>query len=125
MEAASEACTASGSCFMSGVANRPGATVQTRMPCCARSRAIGNVMPDLTIVIDVPTEVGLARIRQRASGLPDRMERENIDFYKKVREGYLVLARSMPRRFFVVNGTLSEEKVSKLIWDEVRKRIGI
>ena len=42
--------------------------------------AVGNVMPDLTIVIDVPTEVSLARIRQRASDLPDRMERENIDF---------------------------------------------
>ena len=40
--------------------------------------AVGNVMPDLTIVIDVPTKVGLARIHQRASDLPDRMERENI-----------------------------------------------
>jgi dTMP kinase len=87
--------------------------------------AVGTVLPDLTIVLDVPTRVSLARIQQRASDLPNRMERENIDFYKKVREGYLVLARSMPRRFFVVNGTLSEEKVSKLIWDEVRKRIGI
>src|SRR2546430_12057376 len=41
--------------------------------------AVGNVMPDLTIVIDVPTEVSLARLRQRASDLPDRMERENLD----------------------------------------------
>jgi hypothetical protein len=53
-------------------------------------------MPDLTIVIDVPTKVGLARIRQRASDLPDRMERENIDFYNKIREGYLVLAKGLP-----------------------------
>jgi len=87
--------------------------------------AVGNVLPDLTIVIDVPTRVSLARIRQRASDLPDRMERENISFYKKVREGYLVLARSMPKRFFVVDGRLPEEKVHKLIWDEVRNRIGI
>ena len=49
--------------------------------------AVGNVMPDLTLVIDVPTKMGLARIRQRASDLPDRMERENIDFYNKIREG--------------------------------------
>src|SRR3954467_13123055 len=54
--------------------------------------AVGDVMPHLTIVIDVPTEVSLARIRQRASDLPDRMERENITFYTKVREGYLLLA---------------------------------
>ena len=87
--------------------------------------AVGNVLPDLTIVLDVPTAVSLARIRQRASDLPDRMERENIDFYKKVRDGYLVLARSLPKRFFVVDGTLPEEKISRLIWAEVKKRIGI
>jgi dTMP kinase len=87
--------------------------------------AVGNVLPDLTIVMDVPTAVSLARIRQRASDLPDRMERENIDFYKKVRDGYLVLARSLPKRFFVVDGTLPEEKISRLIWAEVKKRIGI
>jgi dTMP kinase len=87
--------------------------------------AIGNVLPDLTIVLDVPTAVSLARIHQRASDLPNRMERENIDFYKKVRAGYLVLARSLPRRFFVVDGTLSEEKIRKLIWNEVKKRLGV
>jgi dTMP kinase len=86
--------------------------------------AVGNVLPDLTVVLDVPTEVSLARIRQRASDLPNRMERENIDFYKKVRDGYLLLARSLPKRFFVVDGTLPEEKVRKLIWAEVQKRIG-
>src|SRR5471032_2372795 len=67
--------------------------------------AVGNVMPDLTIVIDVPTKVGLARIHQRASDLPDRMERENIDFYDKIREGYLVLAKGLPERFVVVDGS--------------------
>ena len=67
--------------------------------------AVGNVMPDLTIVLDVPESVSLARLKQRASDLPDRMERENIDFYRKVREGYLVLARGMPERFVVVDGT--------------------
>jgi len=45
--------------------------------------AIGNVMPNLTVVIDVPTTVSLKRLKQRASDLPDRMERENIDFYKR------------------------------------------
>lgn len=86
--------------------------------------AVGNVMPDLTIIIDVPTDVSLARIRQRASDLPDRMERENIDFYEKVRAGYLVLAKGIPDRFFVVDGTQSEDAVEKKIWAEVEKRIG-
>jgi len=85
--------------------------------------AVGTVLPDLTIVIDVPTEIGMARIRQRASDLPDRMERENIEFYEKVREGYLVLAKGIPDRFFVVDGTLSEDAVEKKIWAEIEKRI--
>jgi len=86
--------------------------------------AVGNILPDLTIVLDVPTEVSMARIHQRASDLPNRMERENIDFYKKVRDGYILLARSLPKRFFVVDGTLSEDKIRRLIWAEVKKRIG-
>ncbi len=86
--------------------------------------AVGNVMPDLTIVIDVPTEVGLARIRQRASDLPDRMERENIDFYKKIREGYLLLAAGMPDRVVVIDGTLSPDTIEKKIWTIVKERLG-
>src|SRR5580692_1932205 len=83
--------------------------------------AVGNVMPDLTIVIDVPSEVGLARIRQRATDLPDRMERENIKFYEKVRQGYLMLAQGMPERFAVVDGTKSEDAVRKKVWAVVQK----
>ena len=86
--------------------------------------AIGNVMPDLTLVIDVPTEVGLARIRQRASDLPDRMERENIAFFKKIREGYLFLAKSMPDRVVVIDGTLSPDAIEKKIWAVVKERVG-
>jgi len=85
--------------------------------------AVGNVMPDLTVVIDVPTEVSLARLRQRASDLPDRMERENLEFYTKVREGYLVLARGMPERFLVVDGTKSADAIEKKIWTEVQARL--
>jgi len=85
--------------------------------------AVGNVMPELTIVIDVPTKVGLARIRQRASDLPNRMERENIDFYDKIRAGYLLLAKGMPKRFVVVDGRKTEAAIEKIIWKAVRSRI--
>ena len=86
--------------------------------------AVGAVMPHLTIVIDVPTEVSLARIRQRASDLPDRMERENISFYTKVREGYLLLARQWPERVIVLDGTQTPETLDRKIWTEVQKRLG-
>ncbi len=86
--------------------------------------AVGNVMPDLTVVIDVPTEVSLQRVRQRASDLPDRMERENITFYQKVRDGYLLLATQWPGRVVVIDGTLTPDAIEKKIWAEVQKRLG-
>ena len=85
--------------------------------------AVGNVMPDLTVVIDVPEEVSLARLNHRASDLPDRMERENVGFYRKVREGYLVLAKGMPERFIVIDGTKSEDAIEKKIWTEIQTRL--
>ncbi len=78
--------------------------------------AVGNVMPNITLVLDVPTGTSLKRIHQRASDLPDRMERENIDFYTKVREGYLILAKGMPDRLRVLDGTQKESVVQKQIW---------
>jgi dTMP kinase len=85
--------------------------------------AIGNVMPDLTIVLDVPTKVSLTRIRQRASDVPDRMERENIDFYEKIRAGYLLLAQGMPDRIVVIDGTLKEDVIARKILAAVKKAL--
>lgn len=67
--------------------------------------AVGPVTPDLTFILDVPHEESMRRVKHRASDVPDRMEEENADFYKKVRDGYLLLAGSMPERFHVVDGT--------------------
>jgi dTMP kinase len=86
--------------------------------------AVGNVMPDVTVVIDVPTEVSLARLKQRTTDLPDRMERENIDFYNKVREGYLLLAKNMPERVILVDGTHTPAQVAQTIWEHVQIRLG-
>ena len=85
--------------------------------------AVGSVMPHLTIVIDVPTEVSLARVSQRASDLPDRMERENISFYTKVREGYRLLAKQWPDRVVVLDGTLSPDALEKKVWAAVEPRL--
>jgi dTMP kinase len=86
--------------------------------------AVANVMPNLTIVLDVPPSVSLKRIRQRASDVPDRMERENIDFYKKIRKGYQLLAQSLPDRIVVVDGTAEEAQIEKKIWAAVKKAVG-
>ena len=85
--------------------------------------AVGNVMPDITVVIDVPPGVSRERIRRRSAGKADRMERENIEFYDKVRAGYLVLAKGMPERFVVVDGTQTEDVIEKEIWAALKKRV--
>jgi dTMP kinase len=51
------------------------------------------------------------------------MERENIDFYRKVREGYLVLARGMPERFVVIDGTRDQDWIEKRIRAAVEERL--
>ncbi|MGB0369781.1 MAG: dTMP kinase [Opitutales bacterium] len=84
--------------------------------------AAGSLVPDLTIVLDVPHEVSHKRVRMRSSDVPDRMEEESIEFYKSVREGYLVLAKEMPDRFVVFDGTQPEEVIESQIWEEICKR---
>jgi dTMP kinase len=85
--------------------------------------AVGTVMPNITVVIDVPTKVSIERISKRKGGRPDRMERENIEFYEKVRDGYLVLAKGMPGRFVVVDGTMGEDVIEKEIWKALQERL--
>lgn len=69
--------------------------------------ATGGVVPDLTFVLDVPVEEGLARARGR--GLFDRFEDAELAFHERVREGYLELARREPGRVRVVaSGTVDE-----------------
>ena len=82
-------------------------------------------MPDITVIVDVPPEVSMARLKQRVTDLPYRMERQNIDFYHKVREGYLLLAKQMTDRVILVDGTKSIEDVSKAVWEHVQVRLGL
>jgi len=85
--------------------------------------AAAGITPDLTFILDVPAEVSIARVKRRVTDLPDRMEQENVDFYKKVREGYLLLARSLPERFHVVDGTKdlkdNQEDILKTVLEHI------
>ncbi|MEE9366372.1 MAG: dTMP kinase [Dehalococcoidales bacterium] len=80
--------------------------------------AIQGVRPDLTILLDVPVEAGLAR---KKGNKPDRFEQEDINFHRKVREGYLELAKAGPDRWLVVDATRSRQEIADIIWDRVRK----
>ncbi len=81
--------------------------------------AIGDTIPDLTILIDLPPEIGLARVHARSDGQLDRMENEAIEFFQAVRQGYLDLAKSEPKRFLVLDGSQTVEELETQIWQRV------
>ncbi len=78
---------------------------------------IGGHTPALTILLDLPPEVGLARFEGR-----DRLEGESLAFHERVRAGYLELAAAEPERFVVVNAELPAEAVFARIRAAVRER---
>ena len=82
--------------------------------------AIGDTMPDLTIMIDLDAEAGISRKKKQAE--LDRMESETIDFHKKVVEGYRQLASLHPDRIYTVDGSLTIEEIHQQIISQVNKK---
>ena len=85
--------------------------------------AVGHHIPDLTLLLDVPVEVSHARVRNRGTGQPDRIEKESAEFFTRVRDGYLALAQAESRRITVVDSTQPLDTVSALIWKTVHERL--
>ena len=75
--------------------------------------AIGNYLPDVTFLLDLSAETGIARKKEQAE--LDRMEREALDFHKKVAEGYRTLATRDPERIFKIDATLPIEVICDMI----------
>jgi dTMP kinase len=65
--------------------------------------ATRQLKPDLVVLLDVPPEVGLARVNGR--GRTDRLEKEDLAFHERVRHVFLDLAAADPRRYLVIDGT--------------------
>ena len=85
--------------------------------------AVGEARPDLTILIDLSPEIGMARVHARGDGQLDRIEQEAIEFFQAVRAGYLKLAESEPERFLVLDGSASVETLEQQIWAAVQTRL--
>lgn len=77
--------------------------------------AADGLEPDLTIYLDLDPSVGLSRLGRKL----DRLERESLDFHKRVREGYLQIAKDHPARVFVVDANQPKEKV----YEQVLKKL--
>ncbi len=90
--------------------------------------ALGDFEPDLTIVLDLPVDLGLARAGVRIeenSCSEDRFERMGVNFHEKLREGYLAIAKNNPDRCKVIDASGSVDEVAALIWAVVQKKLDV
>jgi dTMP kinase len=82
------------------------------------SRTMDKVTPDLTFLLDLPVEEGLQRAFKRMekhASKEDRFEKEALDFHRRVREGYLVLAEGEPERIIILDGMKDEQTLHREI----------
>jgi dTMP kinase len=88
--------------------------------------ACRGLTPDLTLLIDVDVECGLARAKKRNAGddaAETRMDDQALEFHRKVREAYLALARRHADRFRVIDGRGTPETVAERVWESVATHV--
>ena len=80
--------------------------------------AVGGLLPDLTVLLDLPAEE--ARARRNTSGTePDRLEKEKTEFFETVRAAYLDLAEAEPERFLVLDASVTVDQMQEIIRERV------
>jgi dTMP kinase len=85
---------------------------------------VGAVMPDVTFLLDVPANIGLARAKaRRGAGAADRFEAESVDYHEELRKAFLTLAEREPKRFVVVDGRAPRDVVAGRVWAAVERRL--
>jgi dTMP kinase len=80
------------------------------------------VMPNLTIVLDIPVEEGLARMARRR-GAPDRFESQDIPQHERIRKAFLDIAEEEPGRCVVIDARKPEALVAEDVWEAVAERL--
>ena len=85
---------------------------------------IGDLKPDLTIILDVPVEVGMQRAAaRRGSGAPDRFVAEDIKFHQQLRDAYRQIAAAEPQRCVLIDADADTATVAAAVWAAVRDRL--
>lgn len=84
---------------------------------------IGSLRPDVTIILDVPVEVGMQRATaRRGSDTPDRFEAEGINFHQRLRDAYRQIAADEPERCILIDATEDPARVAGKVWTAMRDR---
>ena len=83
-----------------------------------------NFRPDLTLILDVPIELGLQRTKKR-KGSDERYEQMDITFHERLRSGFLNIAKKEPSRCVVIDASKDEEAVFKQVKDAVNNRLAL
>ncbi|MBR0796228.1 dTMP kinase [Bradyrhizobium jicamae] len=85
---------------------------------------IGDLKPDLTLILDVPVEIGLQRAAaRRGSGVADRFEAESVKFHEDLREAYKRIAAEDPQRCVLIDATDDPDAVASRIWTALRDHL--
>jgi dTMP kinase len=85
---------------------------------------IGDLKPDLTVILDVPVEVGMKRAAQRrGDGVADRFEAENMDFHRELRDAYRQIAAADPARCVLIDAAADVDTVAANIWTALHERL--
>ncbi len=89
---------------------------------------IKDTFPDLTLVLDLPAEDGLARasarrIAEGGDGPADRFENMDMKFHRKLRQAFLAIAQIEPERCVVIDASAPEDAVDEKIWQVVSERL--
>jgi len=82
---------------------------------------VRDTRPDLTLVFDVDPAVGLARAGRR--GVADRFEAKGVDYHRRLREGFLAIARAEPVRCVVIDTGRDKAEVAEQVWRAVAARL--
>ena len=85
--------------------------------------SVGGTKPDLTLVLDLPAEVGLERAAKRSGKAADRFESETLEVHTKLREAYRELTEREPARCVMIDATRDVKAVGEAIWTIVSQRL--
>ena len=85
---------------------------------------IGDLKPDLTLILDVPVEVGMQRAAtRRGTGAADRFEAEEISFHQRLRDAYRRIAEDEPQRCVLIDANAEADAVATKVWAALRERL--